>query len=259
LKAGAEQTQEERRLQFTVQKAIVQLTLEGPEQPVKAGSDAMTGPIVVTQASLDVRRRRESYGFQYSVPAYLVMFVFINLLVSGAGIAEERVTGRLRRLVLAPITFRQIVLAKLLSRFATGWVQIAYMLLVGTVILHVSWGANPLLLCAFLSVFALAAGALGLLVGTLFADADKCATFAIWSVMILSPLGGLWWPLDVVGPTLRKVAYFVPTGWAMQAVDGMMAFGAGPLDVAPYAGAFLLVFVASFLLASRRLEAQLVS
>ncbi len=254
LHAGTEQTDTERRLHLEVQKALVNVTLQG-----RSASDGGVpkGPLAIRQASLEVRRQGRTYGFQHVIPAYLIMFVFLNLLVSGAGIAEDRATGRLRRLALTPVTFRQMLLGKLLSRFATGWAQMAFLLALGVFAFGIEWGEHPVVLFAFLSVFALASAALGLLVGTLFADPDKCATLAVWSAMILAPLGGLWWPIEVVGPVLRKVAYLVPTGWALEAVNSIMAFGAGPSDVAPFALALTALFGVSFVLAARRLARQL--
>ncbi len=92
--------------------------------------------------------------------------------------------------------------------------------------------------------------------GTLFKDPDKCRTFAIWTAILLAPLGGLWWPLEIVGPTMRKIAYVVPTGWAMDSVNSMLAFGAGARDVAPFAGALAALFAVSLTLAARRLKPQ---
>ena len=86
------------------------------------------GPLVVREDDIGVRRQETTAGFQRSVPSYLVMFVFLNLLVSGAGIAEDRASGRLRRMAMAPVSRRAIVLGKLLGRFAIGWIQIVYML-----------------------------------------------------------------------------------------------------------------------------------
>ncbi len=254
LLAGAEQTEAERRLRFKVQNALVNVTLAGTGG---VDSGRPTGPIAVTQASLEVQRQGASYGFQRTIPAYLVMFVFINLLVSGAGIAEDRATGRLRRLALSPAGFNHLLVGKLLSRFATGWLQMAFLLALGVWVFRIDWGQHPGVLFAFLSVFALASAALGILIGTLFADADKCATLAVWSAMILSPLGGLWWPIEIVGPTLRKVAYLVPTGWAMESVNSIMAFGGGAADVAPFAAALTGLFVVACMLAARRLRRQL--
>jgi ABC-type multidrug transport system permease subunit len=52
----------------------------------------------------------------------------------------------------------------------------------------------------------------------------------------------------------RQIAYLVPTGWAMEGVNAMLAFGAGAADVAPFAFGFLVLFAVSFPLAARRLQ-----
>jgi ABC-type multidrug transport system permease subunit len=70
----------------------------------------------------------------------------------------------------------------------------------------------------------------------------------------MSPLGGLWWPLEIVGPVMRQIAYFVPTGWAMEGINAMLAFGAGAIEVAPFAAGFLLMFALSYPLAAKRLQ-----
>ena len=105
-----------------------------------------------------------------------------------------------------------------------------------------------------LSLFALASASLGILLGTLFKDPDKCASIAVWVAILLAPLGGLWWPLEIVGPFMRRLAYVVPTGWAMEGVNAMLAFGAGFADVAPFALGFIALFAVTFPLAARRLR-----
>jgi ABC-2 type transport system permease protein len=184
----------------------------------------------------------------------MVMFVFLNLLVSGVGIAEERRRGLLRRLGMAPVSKREIVLGKLLARVFIGWIQIGWLLFIGRVLYRIEWADHGWLLFAFLSLFALASASLGLFFGTLFRDPDKCRAAAIWTAILLAPLGGLWWPIEIVGPTMRRISYFVPTGWAMEPVNAMLAFGAGAREVAPFAAAFAALFVVTFVAASRRLE-----
>jgi ABC-type Na+ efflux pump permease subunit len=274
LHSGAEETNTERTIRFKIQKALTRIyftqvgrtssgqpaapSAETPSGTPPVGTalsagQAAGGPLVIAEGDLGVRGRQMTAGFQRSVPAYLVMFVFLNLLVSGAGIAEDRASGRLRRIAIAPVTRRQIVLGKLLGRFAIGWVQIVYMLVVGLLV-RIRWAEHGWTFLAFLSLFALASASLGILLGTLFKDPDKCASAAVWIAILLSPLGGLWWPLEIVGPFMRSLANFVPTGWAMEGVNAMLAFGAGPLEVAPYAAGFLALFAVSFPLAARRLQ-----
>lgn len=264
LHAGAEETSAERDLRFKIQKALVTIYLRanpadagawGPRSQEKlaerlAGEDQIT----IARPNIGVEKREVTAGFQRSVPSYVVMFVFLNLLVSGAGIAEERASGKLRRVFVAPVSKHAIVLGKLLSRTVVGWIQIVYLLALGVFLFHIKWAAHPGVLFGFLTLFALASAALGMLLGTLFKQPDKCAAAAVWTAVLLAPLGGLWWPLELVGPTMRKVGYFVPTGWAMESVNAMLAFGAGAQEVAPFAAALAGLFVASLWLTVRRLK-----
>jgi ABC-type Na+ efflux pump permease subunit len=253
LHAGRDETSGERNLRFKIQKAATRMYFAPPGSATAPAAAPAAGPLTIAEGDLGVPRREVTAGFQRSVPSYLVMFVFLNLLVSGAGIAEDRASGRLRRIAVAPVSRRQIILGKLLGRFAIGWIQIIYMLGFGLLV-GIRWADHSWVFFGFLSLFALASASLGILLGTLFTDPDKCATTAVWVAILLAPLGGLWWPLEIVGPAMRRVAYFVPTGWAMEGVNAMLAFGAGAWDVAPFALGFAALFAASFAVAARRLQ-----
>ena len=253
LHAGREETSGERNLRFKIQKALTRLYFAPPGGAAGQPPAVADGPLVVAEGDLGVRKREVTAGFQRSVPSYLVMFVFLNLLVSGAGIADDRASGRLRRIAIAPVSRAQIVMGKLLGRFAIGWIQIVYLLGFGLVV-GIRWAAHPWVFFGFLSLFALASASLGILLGTLFKDPDKCAATAVWSAILLAPIGGLWWPLEMVSPAMRRLAYFVPTGWAMEGVNAMLAFGAGAWDVAPFALGFAALFAVTFPVAARRLR-----
>ncbi len=53
---------------------------------------------------------------------------------------------------------------------------------------------------------------------------------------------------------MRRLAYVVPTGWAMEGVNALLAFGATAGDVAPFALGFVALFAVCFPLAARRLR-----
>jgi len=257
-----EQTNRERRLSFRTTKALLQVYLQAnpadlPAAPtdddLRARIDASLA-LHVVRGELGVERRNITAGFQRSVPAYLIMFVFMNLLVSGANIAEERAGGQLRRLFMAPVRRGDIVGGMLLGRVALGVLQAAYMLALGVLVFKIHWAEHPWVLLAFLTLFAIASAALGMLVGTIFRDPDKCEAAAVWTGILVAPLGGLWWPLEVVGPTMKQIGHAVPTGWGMEAVNGMLAFGDGALEVAPYAAALLVMSVVCLYVVVRRLE-----
>ena len=247
LHTTGEETRADANLRFKVFKALVASAIGvKPEDPA--------GPLAIVNADVGATAQPMTAGFQRSVPSYMVMFVFLNLLVSGTGIAEERKLGLLRRLGIAPIPRRDIILGKVLGRFFIGWIQIAWMLLAGRLLFSIQWAEHGWVMVGFLSLFALACASLGVFFGTLFKDPDKCRGIAIWTAILLAPLGGLWWPIEIVGPTLKRISHLVPTGWAMEPLNAMLAFGAGARDVLPFAAAFVGLFVVTFVLATRRLQ-----
>lgn len=256
-----EQTNAERRLRFRLEKALMMVYLQANPAEMRADASGeeirarfdVARALRITTRKLDIERHAPTAGFQRTVPAYLVMFVFLNVLISGAGLAEERAAGQLKRLFLAPVTKAEIVLGKLLGRVTVGWIQMAYILVLGLLLFKIRWAAHGLVFFGFLTIFAVAIASAGMALGVLFRDPDKCRTAAIWSAILLSPLGGLWWPLEAVGSTMRTIGTLVPTGWAMEAVNGMLAFGAGAREVAPFAAAFVVLTVVSLLFVAKRL------
>src|SRR5262245_57168742 len=113
LHAGPEETTAERDLLFKIVKALIALRLG-------VNTADPPAPLAIVPIDPGVKPREVTAGFQRAVPSYTIMFVFLNLLVSGVGIAEERRRGMLRRLGIAPITKSEIILGKLLARVMIG-------------------------------------------------------------------------------------------------------------------------------------------
>jgi ABC-type multidrug transport system permease subunit len=103
-------------------------------------------------------------------------------------------------------------------------------------------------------VFALAVAPLGVAFGGWFTDPDRAASVGVLATMTMAALGGCWWPLEVVSPTLQRVALVFPTGWAMQALHGLISFGKDLRGVAPGLAALAAFAVVFSLLAARSLR-----
>jgi len=175
-----------------------------------------------------------STGFQHTVPAYLVMFIFMNLFTYGASfLIEERRSGRLRRVAVSTTTSRQIIIGKVVSRFLWSGLQMAWMVLLG-LLFRVSLGSHPEALLAVLVMLALGTTALAILYATFFKNGDKAAGLGSLIVMAMAALGGCWWPLEIVPDWMRRIAFALPTGWGYDALNRIMALGAGIPQVATH-------------------------
>ncbi|MEJ2188713.1 MAG: ABC transporter permease [Acidobacteriota bacterium] len=197
-------------------------------------------------------------GFAQSIPGMTVMFVMLVALTYGAAsVSSERASGKLRRLVTAPVARPEVVGGKIAGRFVIAALQITVLVSVGVVASRVFGlyiGDHPLQMWLVLLVFALAVAPLGVAFGGWFTDPDRAASVGVLATMTMAALGGCWWPLEVVSPTLQRVALVFPTGWAMQALHGIISFGKDLGGVVPSLLA-LAAFAAAFsLLAARSLR-----
>jgi ABC-type Na+ efflux pump permease subunit len=245
LHGGAQESAQERSVRFDLESAIARLSVP----------DGSSGAIEIATGRSGATPQKVTRGFQRTVPAYLIMFLTLNLLVAGANLAEDRQNGRLRRMLLSPAGKPSVILGKLMARLAVGWTQMALVLATGVLVFRVTFAAHPVLLVAFLSLYALAIGAVGILIGALFRDPDQAHTVAIWTTIVLAPLSGISWPVETMPAPLRLLADCLPMGWAMRAVNAMLAFNAGPADIAWQALALTSLLIFSFTLASVRLRA----
>jgi ABC-type multidrug transport system permease subunit len=186
-------------------------------------------------------RRGAPSGFAQAVPGTMVMFTMIILLTSGAiTLVVERETGLLRRLASAPLSRASIVLGKWLARLALALVQLAFAMLLGSLLFRVDWGQSAGGVLAVLGVLAAWAGlnaSLALLLGSAVRTTAQAAGIGVLTSLVLAALGGCWWPIEITPPWMQSLAATLPTGWAMDALHRLVHFGDTAASAAPHAAA----------------------
>ena len=80
---------------------------------------------------------------------------------------------------------------------------------------------------------------------------NKEAEMAVLGSMILAALGGCWWPIEVTAPWMQKLAWFLPTGWTMNALHKLVSFGAPASSVLPHVALLILAAAAAVWVAGR--------
>ncbi len=170
-------------------------------------------------------------GFAQSIPGMAVMFVMLIALTYGsASVAAERTGGTLRRLATAPVSRTEIIGGKIVGRFLVAALQILLLMTVGIVASRtgeIFIGDHPIQMAVVLLLFAATVAPLGVALGGWISDPDRAASIGVILTMVMAALGGCWWPLEVVSKPLKTVAMCFPTGWAMQALHGLISFGQG--------------------------------
>ncbi len=167
-------------------------------------------------------------GFNFSLPANLLMYLMMNLLIfGGLSVAAERRNGVIRRLLSNPLSRGEIILGKIYGLMLLAVVQIVFFLAVGKFAMGVNLGANLFGVLLTLLIYAWVAGSLGVLAGSLLAAEDRVVGVCVLASLLMASLGGCWWPLEVAPPAARLMALFMPTGWALRALNQLISFGNG--------------------------------
>jgi ABC-2 type transport system permease protein len=115
----------------------------------------------------------------------------------------------------------------------------------GILVLHVNWGQQPLALAVMMLASALAAAALGTMLGTFVKTEGQASGISIMLGMTMALLGGCWYPLELFPLAVRSAVKVLPTTWAMQGLLDILLRGGGVAAILPEAGV-LLGFAALF-------------
>lgn len=165
-------------------------------------------------------------GFQQSVPGIGSMYVLFAVLPLSAAFLRDVRQGTIQRALAAPVHRAQIMGGKLLAYFTIGMVQLAIIFTFGAV-LGVRFGSDPIALIATMVAFTLSVTGLALALTTFVKTEGQASGINLLVTLTLAPLGGAWWPLDIVPDWLRAVGHVSPVAWAMDAYKALQFHDAG--------------------------------
>ena len=175
----------------------------------------------------------------------LITWVFIPLFGISALFAYERQQGTLRRILTTPTSKAVFLLGTISGQVVMALVQMSLLILFAIFVMKLSWGNDPLALFVILTAAALAAGAIGTSMGTFIKTEGQASGLSIMMGMVMSLLGGCWYPLELFPSVVQNIVKVLPTTWAMQGLLDLALRGGGLMQILPETGV-LLGFAAVF-------------
>lgn len=185
-----------------------------------------------------------SGGFAQSFPGIGTMYVMFIIFPAAAALLQERKTWTLQRMAMMPVSRAQILGGKLLARFAIGMMQYAIMFGFGA-LLGVRYGNDPVALLLIMVAFTLCVTALTLALTTVLRNVAQATVVTLFLTLVFAPLGGAWWPLDIVPAWMRTVGHISPVAWAMDGFRSLL-FESGSLATVALPIGVLLAMTAVF-------------
>jgi ABC-2 type transport system permease protein len=188
-------------------------------------------PLAVREEAVQASKTRGegtgASGFQQYSMGFTLMFMLFMGMGTAGGFLEDREEGTLARLLMTPTSKPLLVVGKVVAVYATVMFEAAIMVGFGAFVFGVPWGDDPLGVIMLLGAFGLAATGLGVMVSTLVRTRGQMSAVMAAGATALCMLGGAYWPLDIVNPTMRLVANLTPVAWAMQGLTDIVVRSQG--------------------------------
>lgn len=165
---------------------------------------------------------------QHNVPAWAIFGMFFMIMIISESIIGERSGGSWTRLKLIPGSFSDILIGKMLFYVLLGVIQFNLMLLVGVFLMPVfglpslDVGHAPLQLMSLVCCISCCATSFGILIGTLFHTTNQALPVAAISVVILSAIGGVWVPVEVLPDSLKAISIISPMRWGLEGINNIL-------------------------------------
>jgi ABC-2 type transport system permease protein len=165
---------------------------------------------------------------QHNVPAWAIFGMFFIVIPIAGHMIREREDGSAVRVELIPNALRLVALGRILFYTIICTVQFWVMMAIGLWLMPVIGlpslylGAHAWLLIPISIAIAFAATAFGYFTGAIFKTTNQAMPFGAISVVILSAMGGLWVPVELLPPVMQKVAMISPLHWGLEAVHNII-------------------------------------
>jgi ABC-2 type transport system permease protein len=175
----------------------------------------------------------------------LITWVFIPLIALSELFAYERQKGTLRRILTTPTRKATYLFGTIFGQVDFALVQMSLLVGFGSLVMKLNWGHDLGGLAVMLLAAALAAAAMGTMLGTFVKTPGQANGLSIMLGMVMALMGGCWYPLEMFPKVVQNIVKVLPTTWAMQGLLDLVLRGQGLIAILPKAGV-LLGFAAVF-------------
>ena len=225
-------------LDKAVSAASMQLLLQRISQLSGANADtASQQQLLAMLEGLSIRDEQAGQGatamkhinsVQHNVPAWAIFGMFFIVVPLGGHIVREREQGSALRVMLIPGASLSAAIGRILANTFVCCLQFLAMCMVGFWLMPVvglpalNFGAHPAAVVPVVIATALCATAYGNFIGSVFSSGIQAVAFGAISIVILSALGGIWVPVELLPQAMQDIAHFSPLHWGLEGVQAII-------------------------------------
>ncbi len=205
---------------------------EAPAEGVALGMDFLTdGPSLLGVVTEDVagdskgKQPGKGAGVSHAFAAMAVMMLMFNLVAAGGGLLDEEASGSMLRLRLSPAGGLALLFAKFSYVFLVGMMQLVVLFLFGWLVFGLPLPPHALAVSIVSIALCLAVAGMGMVFATACRSRKQLEGVSTVVILIMSAMGGAWFPREITPEWFRTLGNFTVTAWAMDAYHGALWYG----------------------------------
>jgi ABC-2 type transport system permease protein len=168
----------------------------------------------------------------YLVPGVLGLLLMVTTMtLTALAVVKEKEMGTLEQLIVTPIRSRELILGKLTPFFGIGLIDIALVVLVGTLWFHIPMKGSPFLFAALSPLFLLTTLGLGLFTSTISRTQQQAMMTSVFSTMPMILLSGFVFPIANMPKIIQYFTYIIPLRYYLVIIRGLFLKGADFADL----------------------------
>jgi ABC-2 type transport system permease protein len=173
----------------------------------------------------DVNYLKYENSVQHNVPAWAIFGMFFIVVPICSHLIKEREEGSAMRIQLISDVYKYVITGKIIFYTMICVIQFALMCCIGLWVLpllhlpSLYLGQHAWLLLPVAAGIGFAATSYGYFVGAVFKTINQAMPFGSLSIVILSALGGIWIPVEIMPVVLQHIASLSPLQWSLMAVN----------------------------------------
>jgi ABC-2 type transport system permease protein len=168
-----------------------------------------------------------SAGPSHAFSAMAVMMLLFSVVGAGGTLLQERQEGTLTRLQLTPAAGRAILLGKLVVVGLIALAQLTVLFAFGALVFGVPVAEVPGRLLLVSLAWVLLAMGIGIVFAVACRTQKQLEGLSTLVILVLSAVGGAWFPREITPAWFQTVGGLTPVGWAMDAFHGVLWYGKG--------------------------------
>jgi ABC-2 type transport system permease protein len=165
------------------------------------------------------------------VPGYAVMFALFGAASAASGLLAEREKGLARRILTSPLSLRGYLLGKTGFLVTLPVAQMGLLFAFGAVAFGAVYPGSTVALLFVCVCVVVASVGLALALLAFCRTAKQIDQLSLLIILVMSALGGSWWPLFITPEWMQSLAHVTINAWAMDAYAELFTFGGGLGDV----------------------------